>query len=275
MTLPAPRRGRTSLLVQSAVAAALLACALSAPAQQPPAPAASPPAAKKAPANPAPDKAAGQKDAASYSLGVSMGEQLHDSGVTADEVSAQRLAQGVHDGLIGKRKMNDEDQHNIMTLIRSAQEGVVDKNHSAAAKFLAENAKKPDIVTTASGLQYKVLAAGSGESPKRTDEVVVNYRGTLLDGTEFDSSYKRNEPGQFRVDRVIPDWTEALQLMKPGGKLQLYIPPQLAYDAHSRPPIPPGSMLIFEVELLSIKPPAPDAPAQPPRPGAPANVPPK
>jgi FKBP-type peptidyl-prolyl cis-trans isomerase len=141
-----------------------------------------------------------------------------------------------------------------------------DTNHRAAAKFLAENAKKPDVVTTASGLQYKVVAAGSGESPKATDEVTVNYRGTLLDGTEFDSSYKRGEPATFPVSRVIPGWTEALQLMKPGAKYQLFIPPQLAYDMRPRPPIPPGSMLLFDVELLSAK--AAPQPAAAPAPAA-------
>jgi len=126
------------------------------------------------------------------------------------------------------------------------------------------------VVTTASGLQYKVLSPGSGTSPKATDSVVVNYRGTLLDGAEFDSSYKRGEPATFQVNRVIPGWTEALQLMKPGGKYQLFVPPQLAYDLRSPPSIPAGSLLIFDVELVSVKPPeqaaAPTAPAEPAKP---------
>ena len=116
-----------------------------------------------------------------------------------------------------------------------------------------------------SGLQYQVLAPGSGDSPKPADEVTVNYRGTLLDGTEFDSSYKRGQPATFPVTRVIPGWTEALQLMKPGAKYKLFVPPQLAYDLRSRPPIPPGSLLIFEVELLSFNPGSAAAePASPP-----------
>jgi FKBP-type peptidyl-prolyl cis-trans isomerase len=168
--------------------------------------------------------------------------------------------------------MTEADQNNITKLVRSSVEGAAEANHQAAAKFLAENGKKPGVTTTASGLQYKVLTAGSGESPKATDEVTVNYRGTLLDGTEFDSSYKRGQPATFGVSRVIPGWTEALQLMKPGAKYQLFIPPQLAYDMRSRPPIPPGSMLIFDVELLSSKAPQPAAanptppPATPPAP---------
>ena len=180
----------------------------------------------------------------------------------------------MRDAITGKSKTSDADRKNMVDLIRGAQEKLVDTNHKAAAKFLADNGKKPGVVTTASGLQYKVLAAGSGDSPKRTDEVTVNYRGTLLDGTEFDSSYKRGEPANFRVDRVIPGWTEALQLMKPGGKMQLYVPPQLAYDTHSRPPIPPGALLLFDVELIGVKPPeAAAAPAEPARPGAPPPAP--
>ena len=191
-------------------------------------------------------------------------------------MSAQRLAQGVTDALTGKTKLSDADRERITKLVRSAFEAMGEANHRAAAKFLAENAKKADVITTKSGLQYKVLAPGSGDAPKASDEVVVNYRGTLLDGSEFDSSYKRGQPASFNVGRVIPGWTEALQLMKPGAKYQLFIPPQLAYDLRGPPAIPPGSMLIFDVELVSIKPPAAPAapagaaPAQPPAPAQPA-----
>ncbi len=168
----------------------------------------------------------------------------------------------MRDALAGKA-VTDQDRENLRTLIGSVGEA----NHRAADKFLAENGKKPGVVTTASGLQYKVITAGSGDSPKATDEVTVNYAGTLANGTEFDSSYKRGQPANFPVNRVIPGWTEALQLMKPGAKWQLFVPPKLAYDMRSQPPIPPGSLLIFDVELLSIKAataPAPAAaPAQP------------
>jgi len=118
-----------------------------------------------------------------------------------------------------------------------------------------------------------LLAAGSGASPKPNDEVTVNYRGTLINGTEFDSSYKRGQPANFQVNRVIPGWTEVLGLMKPGAKWQLFIPPQLAYDLRSAPPIPPGSALIFEVELVSVKA-APPAAPQPAAPAQPATPPP-
>lgn len=270
------RRGRIVFVAHTA--AALLAGALLAQAQQPPAgsapasPAAAAGTAKKAPSKSGDAATASPKSSASYSLGVSFGEQLRAAGVTSDAVSSERLAQGVRDGMSGKAKLTDADRQAISEMVRNARAAAAETNHRAAAKFLAENAKKPGVVTTASGLQYKVLAGGSGESPKPTDSVVVNYRGTLLDGTEFDSSYKRGEPATFQVNRVIPGWTEALQLMKPGGKYQLFVPPQLAYDMHSPPSIPAGSMLIFDVELASVKPaeqagspPAPAAPAKPPK----------
>jgi FKBP-type peptidyl-prolyl cis-trans isomerase FkpA len=267
MTPAAPFR--VSLLLGAAVA--LAAGALPVAAQQPspaPAPAAGAAATPKKPAAAATEAAASEKNASSYSLGVSMGDQLRSNGITPDAVNSQRLAQGVRDALNGKVKLSEADQKNIQQLVRNAQQGAAEANHRAATKFLAENGKKPGVVTTASGLEYQVLAPGSGESPKATDEVTVNYRGTLLDGTEFDSSYKRGQPASFVLGRVIPGWTEGLQLMKPGAKYQLFVPPQLAYDLRTRPGIPPGSLLIFEVELLSFKP-APPAAA-----GAPAATPP-
>jgi FKBP-type peptidyl-prolyl cis-trans isomerase len=210
----------------------------------------------KTPANP--------KTAGSYALGVSMGEQLHRAGLTNDSVAVERIAQGLRDALSGKAKMNEAEQQSIATLVQGARAGAGEANHATAAAFLAANGKKKDIITTASGLQYKVVNPGSGASPKPTDQVTVNYRGTLLDGTEFDSSYKRGQPATFPVNGVIPGWQEALVLMKPGSKFELYIPPKLAYDLESPPSIPPGSMLKFEVELLSVKPPAAaTAPAHP------------
>ena len=142
------------------------------------------------------------------------------------------------------------------------------KNQAEGEKFLAENKKKEGVKTTVSGLQYKVLKEGAGPSPKETDTVVTNYRGTLIDGTEFDSSYKRNEPATFQVNRVIKGWLEPLQLMKPGAKYQLVIPSSLAYGERGAGQlIGPNATLIFEVELLSIKPPEPAATVAP---GAPA-----
>ncbi|HYB65916.1 MAG TPA: FKBP-type peptidyl-prolyl cis-trans isomerase [Steroidobacteraceae bacterium] len=295
MTLPARRRAPVALTLATA-AAALLAGPLPAPAQQPSPTAAAPasapaapatpatpaapaatPAAKKAPAkSAAAEGEASAKSAESYSLGLMWGEQLRNTGVTPDAISTARIAQGVRDAITGKVAVSDKDRENIRALATSG----ADANHRAAAKFLAENGKKPGVVTTKSGLQYQELKAGSGNSPKANDSAVVNYRGTLLDGTEFDSSYKRGEPATFEVDRVIPGWTEALQLMKPGAKWKLFIPPQLAYDLRSRPPIPPGSMLLFEVELVSVKPAPPASPPPsvtnaPGKPGVPASAAPK
>jgi len=254
MRLP-PRRDRRSLLL--GIALALSLGALPVQAQEPPAgapPGTAAGATSKKPAAAANTEAASEKNAVSYSLGVSMGDQLRSNGISPDQISSQRLAQGVRDGITGKAKMADADRQNISRLMHEGLQGAGDANHRAAAKFLAENGKKPGVTTTASGLQYQVLTAGNGESPKASDDVTVNYRGTLLDGTEFDSSYRRGEPATFPLARVIPGWTEGLQLMKPGGKYRLFVPPQLAYDMRPRPGIPPGSMLIFEVELLSIKP---------------------
>ena len=286
MTVPASLRRRTLFIVSALTVSAVFAGALRAQAPQPSSGASTaaagnaaanqaPAGGAKAPAGAGATKApASEKSAVSYSLGLSMGEQLRAGYVKPEEVSSERLAQGVHDGLSGKAKLSDADREQISKLLKSAHEAAGDINHRAAAKFLAENAKKPGVVTTASGLQYKVLEPGNGDSPKSTDEVTVNYRGTLLDGTEFDSSYKRSQPANFQLNRVIPGWSEGLLMMKPGAKYQLWVPPQLGYDLRSPGPIPPGAMLIFEVELLSVKAPSPPAAtaqpggAQPPAPAS-------
>jgi FKBP-type peptidyl-prolyl cis-trans isomerase FklB len=128
------------------------------------------------------------------------------------------------------------------------------KNKTEGEAFLAANAKKEGVVTLPSGLQYQILTEGQGENPKATDQVTVQYRGTLIDGTEFDSSYSRGQPATFRLNQVIKGWTEALQLMKPGAKWKLFVPAALAYgDKGAGPKIGPNSTLIFEVELISVK----------------------
>jgi FKBP-type peptidyl-prolyl cis-trans isomerase FkpA len=227
---------------------------------------------------------ASEKSQASYAIGVSVGAELHRSGVAMEDISAERLAAGLRDALGGKAEMSQEYQQSIMAMLRKAHEQQAavrakeaESNHKAAAAFLAENGKKKDVVTTASGLEYKVLAPGSGESPKPGDMVTVNYKGTLLNGTEFDSSAKHGGPATFPSNGVIKGWQEALALMKPGSKYELWIPPSLAYDVESPPTIPPGSMLIFDVELLSIKPATAGAPPaghpqiQPAQPGQPSS----
>jgi FKBP-type peptidyl-prolyl cis-trans isomerase len=127
-----------------------------------------------------------------------------------------------------------------------------EKNKKAGETFLSENSKKDGVVTLKSGLQYKVITEGTGKMPKESDTVTTHYRGTLVDGTEFDSSYKRGEPVSFQVNGVIPGWTEALQLMKTGSKWQLFIPSGLAYGENGPEPIGPNAALIFDVELISV-----------------------
>ena len=283
---PMERSGRISLAVKRALSglavAALLTGATLVNAQtSTPAAGAQPataPAAKKSTgtaATGAKDKGAGAaaaetpKSKGSYAIGVSVGETLRRSKVPLDAVSVEKISQGIRDSLSGKAQMSQEYQTQIMALMQGARVAAAEPNHKAAETFLAENGKKSDVHTTASGLQYKVIAAGSGDSPKPTDQVSVNYRGTLLDGTEFDASAKHGGPATFNVNGVIPGWTEALQLMKPGAKFQLWIPPKLAYDLDSPPVIPPGSLLVFDVELVSVKPPAAPAAGGPPGAGAP------
>ncbi|NOS89354.1 MAG: FKBP-type peptidyl-prolyl cis-trans isomerase [Methylococcaceae bacterium] len=141
-----------------------------------------------------------------------------------------------------------------ITMFSLANATSPDDNKSAGKTFLAENAKKTNIKTTASGLQYEVLTAGTGKTnPKATDTVTVHYKGTTIDGKEFDSSYSRNEPTSFPLNRVIPGWTEGVQLMTEGAKYRFYIPSELAYGEQGAGPIAPNSTLIFDVELIKIQ----------------------
>ena len=196
----------------------------------------------------------------SYALGLNFSDQLkHQLGMTID---IDVFVQGFKDGYSGESPLLSSDEA-IKILIEIEQEQraqqMAEKNKMAAENkksgetFLAENGKKEGVVTLDSGLQYKVVKAGDGSKPQKTDTVVCHYRGTLLDGTEFDSSYSRGEPAQFRVDQLIPGWTEALQLMPAGSKWELYIPSYLAYGARQAGQISPNSTLIFELELLEIK----------------------
>lgn len=211
-----------------------------------------------------------QKDKASYSIGYDIGATFKKQNI---DLNTDALMSGLKEGLAGKEgtlskeerdKTLEAFQKEMMEKQVAASKEAATKNAAEGEKFLAENKNKEGVKTTASGLQYKVLKEGSGPSPKETDTVVTNYKGTLLDGTEFDSSYKRNEPATFPVNRVIKGWTEALQLMKPGGKYQLFIPAALAYgERGAGRDIGPNATLIFEVELLSIKPPEPAATVAP------------
>jgi FKBP-type peptidyl-prolyl cis-trans isomerase FklB len=218
-----------------------------------------------------------EKDKASYSIGYDIGSTFKKQNI---ELNNDALISGLKEGLAGKEaslskeereKTLEAFQKEMMVKQEAASKEAAAKNLAEGEKFLTENKNKEGVKTTASGLQYKVLKEGSGPSPKETDTVVTNYKGTLLDGTEFDSSYKRNQPAEFPVNRVIKGWTEALQLMKPGAKYQLFIPASLAYgERGAGRDIGPNAALIFEVELISIKPPQPAATVAP---GAPATSP--
>jgi FKBP-type peptidyl-prolyl cis-trans isomerase len=217
----------------------------------------SPPAGKpatKAAAAPAAAPAADPKNQGSYSIGLTMGMQLRSVGLSKDTVNIDRLIAGLRESLAGTAQPTQADNERVNALIEQARSAQGSTNSNAAKAFLAENGKKKDVVTTKSGLQYRVVKKGAGNTPKPADEVTVHYRGTLLDGTEFDSSIKRGQPATFPVGGVIQGWQEALQLMTPGSKYELFIPPELAYGGNSPPPIPPNSLLKFDVELISIKP---------------------
>jgi FKBP-type peptidyl-prolyl cis-trans isomerase FklB len=197
------------------------------------------------------------KDKASYSIGLNLGFNLSKQKVA---VNPDALAAGIKDALAGKPQMTEAQVKETMAAFEKEvvekQKTMATKNQADGQKFLAENKTKDGVKTTPSGLQYKSLKEGTGPQPKATDTVTVNYRGTLLDGTEFDSSYKRGEPATFPLNGVIKGWTEGLQLMKKGSKYQLFIPPDLAYGERAvGADIAPNSTLIFEVELLEVKPP--------------------
>jgi len=197
----------------------------------------------------------------SYALGLDLGAYFKNLG---EDLDLSVIAKGIDASYNGKETlMTKEEAAKVQQQFAARQqEKQVQKvvemtaaNKAAAAKFLKENKGKDGVKTTASGLQYKVIKKGTGKKPAATDTVKVHYKGKLLDGTEFDSSYKRNQPAEFRIDQVIPGWTEAMQLMDVGSVFELFIPPELAYGDRGAPPvIEPGSMLIFEVELLDVTP---------------------
>ena len=212
------------------------------------------------------------KAKASYALGVSLGMNLKRQEVDVDPAI---IAEGLKDGLAGRKPLLTEDeakaamtklQQDVRAKMEAKMNALSAANKQAGDAFLAANKSKEGVVTLPSGLQYKILKAGSGPKPAATDTVECNYRGTLIDGKEFDSSYKRGEAASFPVSGVIKGWTEALQLMPVGSKWQLFVPSNLAYgERGAGADIAPNSTLVFEVELLSIKPkdqPKPDQPKQ-------------
>jgi len=194
-----------------------------------------------------------QKEKISYSLGLNIGKSLaNDLKRQSIEIDPSVLAKGVQDALSEANPLlSGEEIQETMALF---QKEMMEKEKKRGDAFLSENKKKEGVKTLPSGLQYKVIKAGTGKKPKVNDTVTVNYRGTLIDGTEFDSSFRRGQPVTFPVSGVIPGWTEALPLMEEGAKWQLFIPPNLAYGERGAGGlIGPNATLIFEVELISVQ----------------------
>ncbi len=203
-----------------------------------------------------------QQQKVSYSIGMDIGKNLKQNEI---DIEMEALARGIKDALADSstkplltaaqiEETMQQFQQDMMAKQNEKTNAMSSKNKSAGDAFLAENAKKEGVVVLPSGLQYKIIKAGNGPKPKATDEVTTHYRGTLIDGTEFDSSYKRGQPTSFPVNGVISGWTEALQLMPVGSKWQLFIPSNLAYgERGAGGTIGPNSTLIFDIELLAIK----------------------
>ena len=194
-------------------------------------------------------------DSASYALGQGMGETIYSGDIP---VNRELIVQGLYDAIDGKGQFARADLVPMITRLRNdarqAQiEGQGSDNLAAGQAYLAENGAREGVITTASGLQYEVLEAGDGPQPSATDRVRVHYHGTLIDGTVFDSSVERDEPMAFRLNQVIPGWTEGVQLMPVGSKYRFVIPADLAYGQGGSGPIGPNSTLVFEVELLDIE----------------------
>ena len=201
-----------------------------------------------------------QKEKVSYGIGTDVGRNFKRLGIDLD---VDVFVKALKDALSGEKPLMSEDelratkeayQADLMQKQAQATKRAEEENKKKGDAFFAENKTKQDVVTLASGLQYKILKAGDGKTPTENDTVVTHYRGTLIDGTEFDSYYKRTQPATFPVKGVIKGWNEALRLMSVGSKWQLFIPPDLAYGAHGAGrDIGPNATLIFEVELLAIK----------------------
>jgi FKBP-type peptidyl-prolyl cis-trans isomerase FklB len=202
-----------------------------------------------------PAKLETENEKINYSVGYQLGGDFKRQGITMD---AESVVKGIEDALSGAEPLMDSKARNatLMELKRTVDGEQRTRQSKGELEYLAEgkkymqeNASKPGVSTSKSGLQYRIIEAGTGKAPTPTDQVTVNYRGTLIDGSEFDSSYKRGKPATFGLNKVIKGWTEGLQLVKPGGKIQLVIPPELAYD---RGPMAHRTLL-FDVELISVE----------------------
>lgn len=202
------------------------------------------------------------RDRVSYSIGYSMGKNFKENDATED-INPAVVEKGMSDAMTGDDSLMTQDQMrkaisdfrtDMMQKQQKKQQALAQKGTQESKKFLAENKTKKGVITTKSGLEYKILKKGTGPTPKASDTVVVDYSGKLVNGKVFDSSYKRGKPATFPVDHVIPGWTEALEMMHVGAKWRLFIPPNLAYGSRGAGNvIPPNSVLIFDVELHSIK----------------------
>ncbi len=190
-----------------------------------------------------------QKEKVSYIIGMDIGNNLKKQSVDADPNS---LLRGIQDALSGAKPLLSKEE--IQETMVAFQKEMAEKQKQRGEAFLSENKKKEGVKTLPSGLQYKIIKAGTGKKPKSNDTVTVNYRGTLIDGTEFDSSFRRGQPATFPVSGVIPGWTEAMQLMAEGAKWELFVPPNLAYGERGAGGlIGPNATLIFEVELIFVQ----------------------
>lgn len=244
-----------ALLLLAGTSAASAQQSAQQPAQKPAQPSAQPQA-QAAPGN----KPQSLDQKASYIIGYNLGSSLKQQEIA---VTSDLIIQGLRDGLGGAQALlTDEEmqaamtefQQSLMARQQEQMQAAASKNQKEADEFLAANKGKQGVVTTASGLQYQILQQGTGATPKETDKVTVHYKGTLADGTVFDSSYDRGQPAQFIVNQVIPGWVEAMQLLKVGSKARLFIPPALAYGENGAgQEIGPNAMLIFEVELLNTE----------------------
>ncbi len=249
------RQCQNSYMRKSLVFALFLSCGFAAAQQNPPAPLPDGPAPKP---QTAPDNSPFKtlKERVSYALGLSIGGSLRKDSI---DVDPSVFLQGINDARSGNKPLMTEDQlRNTMVELQIQLQTQVaarkQANKQEGDAFLAANKTKPGVATLPSGLQYKIITEGTGPKPARTDSVTCNYRGTFINGTEFDSSYKRGEATTFSLTGVIRGWTEALQLMPVGSKWQLFVPSDLAYGEPGREGIEPNSTLIFEVELIAIAP---------------------
>jgi FKBP-type peptidyl-prolyl cis-trans isomerase FklB len=188
----------------------------------------------------------------SYDIGLLLGSQLEHNGVVPN-LSRESLLRGLKEAM-GGRRITDEERQAALNFMHQAHDALADKNRATGRAFLARNAKVPGVVTLPSGLQYRVLADGDpkGKPAAPTDDVTVRYRATLIDGTEIDRSDTHSAPASFRVNGVFKAWQEAFASMKPGAKWQLFIPPELSYGNNPPPTVPPGAVLIYDLELLQI-----------------------